>query len=234
MVVFDSDACARALDFLFEDGHVYELRVLGFQGRNVVSGYYNDPVRMHQAAADHSGKAEGIYMVLNPVDPRLLDRSRNRMTVRYRGGDMTLDAEVLERHWLMVDFDPIRPKGVSSTEEEHDAALCRAIDCRDFLVKRRVEDRMLLADSGNGAHLLINWVCPNNEEQTNLAAAFLQMLDGQFTDEQVKVDTCTYNANRLCKFYGTLAMKGDSSPTNPHRLARLVEEINGTRITLVE
>lgn len=231
--MFDGQACARALDYLFAEGHVYELRVLGAgpERRHIYSGYYNNPVEMWQAAGSNSGKAEGIYLVLNPVQPRLIDRSRNRLVSRFRGGDMTLNEEVLERHWLMVDFDPIRPRGISSSDQEHEAALTRAMDGIDYLTERKCPWRMLLADSGNGAHILVNWKRPNDETGEAICSAFLRALDVKFSDEKVKVDICTYNANRLCKMYGTLAMKGEQSKENPHRIARLLEEINGDKRT---
>jgi hypothetical protein len=62
-------------------GSVVELRALsvGKPGRTC-SGYFDDPGALVDAAESLDGQAAGIYVTLNPVDPKLLARSGNRLT----------------------------------------------------------------------------------------------------------------------------------------------------------
>jgi hypothetical protein len=42
-----------------------------------------------------------------------------------------------------------------------------------------------------------------------------------FDDDKVSIDTSVFNAGRITKFYGSVACKGDSTPSRPHRQSRL-------------
>ena len=92
----------------------------------------------------YEGRAEGIYITVNPVQPALLARSNNR--VKEYAKQTTSDKDVLRRYWLFIDFDPVRPAGISSSEEEHQAAIERAKACRDRLAKLGIPS--ILANSG--------------------------------------------------------------------------------------
>ncbi len=201
-----------------------ELRALGNRELGIrhsaVSGYFSDPATMAAAAAQWSGVTEAVYFVLNPIPCRLLWRSANR--IRRFARHTTRDEEVSRRRWLLVDFDPMRPAGLSSTDSEHEAALERAAAVRDHLATRGFTG-MVLADSGNGAHVLVPFDRPNDAENRDRAEGFSRGLAARFDDERVKIDPTTFNASRLCKVYGTLCCKGDEHPENPHRLARILE-----------
>ena len=79
----------------------------------------------------------------------------------------------------------------------------------------------MLADSGNGAHLLYRINLPVNDD--NLVKRVLAALAFVFDDDQVRVDQTTYNPARIWKLYGTKACKGDDVPNRPHRFARLLD-----------
>src|SRR5207247_1842544 len=132
--------------------------------------------------------------------------------------------DILKRRWLLIDFDPVRPTGISSTDAEHEAALKRAREVRAWLIEQGVPgNAMVLADSGNGAHLLVRIDLPNDGGSRDLVQRCLKALDLRFSDGAVGVDLTTFNAARICKLYGTLACKGDSTPERPHRVARILE-----------
>jgi hypothetical protein len=84
-------------------------------------------------------------------------------------------------------------------------------------------DRPIIADSGNGAHLLYRIDLPNNEESLAFVAGALAELERRYSDHAVKVDVTSANAARIWKAYGTVARKGDSIPGLPHRLSRILE-----------
>ena len=125
MTAGDGSPVLEALELLLEPGGVAELRAIGRDGR-IASGYFDDPERLAERAEalDDSREYSGVYVTLNPVDPALLARRANRVATRLGKRDATTaDADILRRRWLPVDLDPVRPSGVSSTDDEHRAAL---------------------------------------------------------------------------------------------------------------
>ena len=209
----------HTLSILAQPGQTVELRIPGMQGKRTDSGYFNDFDLLAKVAASYEGRAEGVYITVNPVQPALLARSNNR--VKEYAKQTTNDKDVPRRYWLFIDFDPVRPAGISSSEEEHQAAIKRAKACRDRLAKMGIY--AILADSGNGAHLLIPIDWPNDNASTALVKDFLTLLDAKFSDEHVKVDTGMVGASHLIKLYGTVAAKGDSTPDRPHRRSALLK-----------
>lgn len=143
-----------------------------------------------------------------------------------RARSTTSDSDILRRCWLFFDFDPRRPAGISSTDAEHLAALNRAGQCRDWLCSLSWPSPVE-ADSSNGAHLHYLLDLPNDSEAGDLIRRCLQAVSFQFSDEAVEVDRTTYNAARICKLYGTLSCKGDSTSDRPHRPGDSVEQENG-------
>lgn len=213
----------RALAILVPSG-IFEIRApqarLNGHRPGTAAGYFDDPSAAAQAAARLSGTAPGVYLTLNPVDPALLARARNRLDPRAK--HTTRDAEIMARRWLLLDFDPARPAGISSSHAEHEAALERAQQCRDWLALRRWPDP-IYADSGNGAHLLYRIDLPNDADSKGLIEAILKTLARQFGDDVVALDTGVFNAARIGKLYGTAACKGDPVPDRPHRIARILD-----------
>jgi hypothetical protein len=184
-----------------------------------VSGYFSDHSLLAKNASRLSGKAPGVYVTLNPVRPDLLARAANRVN-RYTK-IATSDTDVLLRRWFAIDFDPVRPAGISATDAEHEAALDCARRCKDWLQAQGWPDPVL-ADSGNGGHLLYRVDLANEPATTELIKQCLQALGFIFSDEHISVDLSTYNAARIWKVYGTLAAKGDSTTERPHRLAQIL------------
>jgi hypothetical protein len=205
---------------------VTELRALGVRSYNghkmVMNGYFNNIDLFAKEAANLSGRAEGVYFTPNPVNPALLARAANRV-VPSSPDSCTKDHEIISRRWLPVDVDPVRPRGVSATDQEHELAIARGLACREFLIAQGWPDP-IVGDSGNGCHLFFPLDLPNDEEARDLVKRVLEALAARFDDEQVKIDTATYNAARVMKIPGTMACKGDSIPAQPHRLANLFKE----------
>ncbi len=208
-----------AIGLFFQPGEVFELRIPKAGRMGTVSGYFNDPEAFAEAAAHYNGKAPGIYFSLNPVNPALQARASNR--VNERATHTTGDADILCRSWLPIDIDPLRPAGISSTEEEHELALERARAIREQLRKRGWPEP-ILASSGNGAHLLYRVDLPNDGRSQELIKKVLDALDFHFSDDRVLVDTGVHNAARIWKVYGSLSCKGDNLPERPHRQARIL------------
>ncbi len=218
-----SDLFTAAAALLCPKGEVHELRALGVpQGRGsraIVSGYYDSSEALARDAAHLDDKeARGVYVTLNPADPRLLSRRANRCEPIRDRDATTTDRDIVRRSWLFVDLDPVRPSGIGSTHEEHTAALARACQIADWLAVCGWPQPVSL-DSGNGSALLFRIDLPNAADALRLVAASLAALAVRFDDDIVAVDATVSNAARIVRLPGTLNRKGDSTASRPHRRA---------------
>ena len=126
----------------------------------------------------------GIYVTLNAVNPDLLARRANRIKIRLSKKDSTTaDSDIIRRRWFPIDIDPVRPSGVSSSEEEHENALAKADIIKEYLSELCWPDP-ICADSGNGAHLLYRVDLPNEPEIRDLIKDALNTLSVLFTDSK--------------------------------------------------
>lgn len=174
----------------------------------------------HAARLRDDQRARGVYVTLNPVDPGLLSRSRNMLAAGGRGAK---DTDIVGRRWLLIDCDPCRePAECSSTDAEKQAAYERAEWVSQWLSVALNWPEPILADSGNGYHLLYRIDLPADD--AGLVNRALKVLsdDRGFTDNGVKVDTKVSNASRIVKLYGTIGRKGEDTPERPHRVSRLL------------
>ena len=217
----NKEAIIETLNFLFSTGEVIELRITKSK-YGTVSGYFNDFNLLAQAAAKFDGKVPGIYTTLNPVNPDLLYRAKNKLRFGREAQPTTSDNDILEYSWLSIDFDPVRPSEISSSEEEHKTALIKAQDVREWLTGQGWT-APIFSDSGNGGHLLYSIKLPNDQESRKLIEKCLKALDLLFSDEVVKIDTKVGNPGRIWKLYGTMSCKGENSPERPWRRSRIIE-----------
>ena len=200
-----------------EPGQVLELRAPkarlkpGSKRTANVSRFYRDDqlLEMAQEALRLSGRAPGVYQTLNPVDPALLGGAR-----------AATDRDVLRRRWLLIDCDPRRPADTSATDGEKAEARAVALAIRDHLRAEGWPDP-ILADSGNGWHLLYRIDLPADDRE--LVKRCLHALAARFGTDAVDVDTSVFNPSRIVKCYGTRAAKGEPTPERPHRYSRVVE-----------
>ena len=210
----------HGISLLFEAGNVVEVRIPKTRA-GVVAGYFDNFSTMAGALcqADAKYRAGGVYYVLNKINPALLGRAYNRL--KEHAEHTTADNDVLGRRWLPIDLDPVRPAGISSSEEEHAEAVNRARLIANDMQKEW--GRPIIADSGNGAHLLYRIDLANDQEGLAFVSGALAELDRRYSDHAVKVDVTSANAARIWKAYGTVARKGDSIPDRPHRMSRILE-----------
>ena len=227
----NAEHALAAIGLLFDPGDVIEIRALdvrrdGIQHGSIHAGYFNVENTQAIASAIRSvdGRAAGVYVVLNKLNPVLLARANNHLKAGLK--NTTADADILERRWLYIDADARCPAGISSSDPEHEASVQRAVSIREFL-RGRGWPEPIHSDSGNGSHLLYRLPKLPLDRAGELVKRCLQALTARFTDAAVKIDQTTFNAARICKLYGTLARKGDSMPDRPHRRARIIESPEG-------
>jgi hypothetical protein len=92
----------------------------------------------------------------------------------------------------------------------------------------------VVADSGNGYHLLFQIDLPNTEKSRELIESVLDALADQYDNDAVTIDTTVSNASRICKLYGTKSRKGEDTTERPHRFARVLEVPETLEIVPVE
>jgi hypothetical protein len=198
-------------------GQVFEVRLLHHNGKRVDAGYFDHPSHAATAIAALQEQYVGIYYTPNPVNPDLAARSYNRISPWAKL--TTMDPYILKRRWLLIDVDPERPTGISSTNEEQAAAFKVAHTIANMLEFQYGWPRPFINASGNGAHVLYEIDEPNSEEVRDAIQAFLKMLDGRFASDGCRIDTTMFNASRIIRVPGTWARKGDNVPVRPHRKA---------------
>lgn len=204
---------------------IIELRALkvssGSWSKRTYSGFF-DTEHLPEMAAEalHLTKnAEGVYFTLNPLNRALLSRRCNRVDVATHG-DAASDNDVQSRRWLLIDADPVRSSGISSTEDEKASARQVIISVREHLGTRAWPEP-ILADSGNGYHLLYRIDLPSKDNE--LVRKVLGALAQRFDTEAVKIDPHVFNPGRIVKLYGTQARKGDAMAERPHRWTKVLD-----------
>jgi len=220
----DATRIAAFLRLLFRPGDVFEVRVLdgerpGYRRPHVESGYF-DYEHIEEVPRSLAGitASRGAFVIPNPVNPALLARAVNRL--RPVGQEPTTsDADILARRWLLLDFDAVRPAGISSTDAEHQAALARATEVRDWLVSLGWPEPITV-DSGNGAQALYRVDLPVDDG--GLVQRCLAALAAAVDDGTVRLDQAVHNPARIWRLPGTWNRKGDSMPDRPHRMAMVI------------
>jgi hypothetical protein len=228
----DKDIMLLAMSAMFDPTNVVELRAVYKGKKRTDAGYFdgehwqelaNEAARMNVAGA-------AVYVNLNQIDAQLLGRYCNR--VEQFAAATATDANVIRRKWLLLDFDPVRPKDTSATDVQLEAAHQKARECAKCLKDAAWPDP-LAGQSGNGWHLLYPLDLPNDTESRDLVKGALTGLAAQFDDAVVTVDQTVFNAGRITKLFGTVANKGDHTSLSPWRLSRLVSNpVRGGVVTV--
>lgn len=221
----DANEITHALRLWFQAGDVFEVRVLDavsadYRREHIESGYFDyEHISAVPEALKRLLSFRGVYVTVNPVNPDLLARAVNRLRPAGRN-PTTADTDIVRRRWLLIDCDPRRASGVSSSNSEHESALAKAREIRDGLSSLGWADP-IMTDSGNGAQLMYRIDLPANDGE------LVRRVIGEIakaSSEQVAIDTSVHNPARIWRLPGTMNCKGDSIPERPHRMARILEE----------
>lgn len=216
-----------------EPGQVFEIRLLHHNKKRVDAGYFDNPSSAATALAALNENYAGIYFTPNPVAPDLAARSYNRISPY--AALTTMDSHILRRRWLLVDIDPTRPSGISSTQGELESAFKVGCTIKNMLEFEYGWPLPYQNVSGNGSHLLYEIDEPNTLEVTEIIREFLKTLNGRFKALSCEIDTTCYNASRIFRVPGTWARKGDNIPHRPHRKAyMLADAYSKGKVTLAQ
>ncbi|MDD4818553.1 MAG: hypothetical protein PHI85_11365, partial [Victivallaceae bacterium] len=221
--MIDREEIIRALRLWFKPGDVFEIRVLDavtadYRREHIESGYFDfEHIESVPEALKRLLSSRGVYVTVNPVNPDLLARAVNRIRAAGKS-PTTADSDIQSRRWLLIDCDAVRPTGVSSSDAEHEAALATAREIRDGLTSLGWAEPVM-TDSGNGAQLMYRVDLPTDD------AGLIQSVIGEIAkggNDCVKVDLTVHNPARVWRLPGTMNCKGDSIPSRPHRMAKIL------------
>jgi hypothetical protein len=223
-------ATAEILEFLrqtVERDEIVELRILDAvdlsdsPAKFVVSGCFDSDhwPDLADEALQWTRHAAGVYTTINAPLPALLARAANQVVVRAKV--TTRDAEIARRCTILVDADPVRPAKISASTQEK-AAAWEAIQAVIGYLRDRGWPEPIVIDSGNGFHARYVVDLPNDEPSRQLVERVLKVISARFSDDDVTIDTTTFNASRIAKLPGTWARKGEPTDERPHRRSRVV------------
>ena len=218
MDFFDEKEIKKTISVMKPDGQLFEVRVI-YGNAPALSGYFTDADTLIDNLRRINHRDCNVYITLNQINTACYSRSQR--DVFYKSPKTsTKDGEIDGYDWLMIDLDPDRVTGVSSSATELAAA--HQLGNKIYLALKNLGfEKPICADSGNGVHLLYRISLDNNPERTALVKRCLQALDMLFSDKMIKIDVSNHNPSRICKLYGTLAQKGADTPERPHRMSRI-------------
>jgi KaiC/GvpD/RAD55 family RecA-like ATPase len=210
-----------------------EVRIIG--NNITASGYFKDVDTLLKNLKQYENR-QGLnfYFVMNSVNEGCYSRQQRDCFIeisRSNKTPTTSDKDIVKRNWLLLDIDCERPSGVSSTDTELQKAKDKANKVYRYL-KNEGFERPIVAYSGSGTHLLYRISLDPSE--TQLVKDSLLALDMMFSDEEVKIDTSVFNASRITKLYGTMAVKGRNTKERPHRLSKIVSYPNEIKVNDAE
>ena len=224
LFTLDTNNITKAIELLHSNDELFEIRLIN--GGYNASGYFTNADTAIKALQDFhpewnartkTARASNIFITLNPINMSCYSRQQHDCFME-NVQPTTKDNEITALHWLLIDLDPKRMSGVSSSEEELKLAKTKARTIHDFLSNRGFKEP-IRAMSGNGIHLVYRFDVPNTAENVAVFENALKILSEKFSDDEVEVDTTVFNPARICKLWGTIAQKGATTPERPHRKA---------------
>ena len=234
MNFYDEQEIKKTISVMKPDGQLFEVRVI-YGSAPALSGYFTDADTLIDNLRRINHRDCNVYITLNQINHACYSRTQRNEFYK-SPKTSTKDNEIDGYDWLMIDLDPDRVTGVSSSEEELAAA--HALGNKIYLALKNLGfEKPICADSGNGVHLLYKIALNNNADMTALVKRCLQALDMLFSDSTIKIDVSNHNPSRICKLYGTLAQKGSDTQERPHRMSRITmipDTIKVTDISYLE
>lgn len=215
----DENEVRKTISILKPNHELFEIRILGGDDKVTLSGYFTDVDVLIREFDKVDVRDRNIYILLHELNTDCYARRQHDRFLRTK--QATSDTDVLSYEWLFIDLDPVRPVGISSTDQELEYARQLKDKVFAYLQSMGFSDPVV-ALSGNGYHLLYRISVKQDDDGKSLIDRCLKSLAAMFDNDKVKVDTSNFNPSRICKLHGTLAQKGANTPTRPHRMSRIL------------
>jgi len=182
-------------------------------GKGVIAtGFFSSEAEFVKASAKYDGRYN-IFAGRNPRPRWLPKLCEDTLDTKHRQRAKDSDIEFITA--ISLDIDPVRPKGTSSSDQQHKRAIW-------FALKLHQELGGWVDSSGNGSYFWVPFRTPitvrNRDEikqkcrlwQTNIAKVYRPEKYG------LRIDGC-YDLSRVKKVIGTMSVKG-----RIHRRSRFV------------
>jgi hypothetical protein len=214
----------QTLELMKAGNELVEIRIMSGKTH---SGYFKSVDKVVEELKRY--EAGNIYFVLNEISDACYSREQKDY-ISEKASKTTSDSDIVKRDWLLIDIDPVRPSGTSSSDEEKEKA--KTVINKVYAYLRDTGFKPpIVCDSGNGYHLLYKIEMENNPKSVETIKTLLQVLDMYFSDKDCGVDKTVFNASRITKLYGTVARKGTDTPDRPHRESKILQVPKTIEIT---
>ena len=220
-MMYDENEIRKSISIMKNQNDLFEVRIVTSSKKNV-SGYFrNAETCINALKGIRTNDNCNVYINLNVIRDECYSRQQ-RDRFMNNVSPTTTDSDIDLYTWFLVDIDPVRAAGTSSSEEQIVFAKEKGNQVYEFMKQTGFEEPVV-GFSGNGVHLLYSVGLAMNEENKELVKDCLAVLSLFFSDDKVSVDTANFNPARVCKLYGTLAQKGANTPERPHRMSYIVQ-----------
>lgn len=235
---FNKGHASLVWDLFHQSGHLLEMRVMGkwmkdgIPIKSMFSGIYDDDGKtafirdVQRLDKKVPSEITNIYITMNPVSNEQFSQVTNARNRLYGKKDIigneksTNDDMIVDRRWLLLDFDPSRPQGTNATNDEKLIAWQRVKTVGGFLRQTFGWEPSVVASSGNGYHLLYRVSLAAHDDRIS---KMLHALHAKFSDKDVMIDRTVSNEARITKCYGTMTAKGDDTPERPRRRSQMLK-----------
>ncbi len=200
----------------------YEVRIVYNDGK-VRSGYFKGEDILVKELEKVNLDDCNVYITLGQIHEGCYCRKQRDRFIECKGKNApsTSENDVIAFRWFLIDIDPKRPSGISSSDAELKHAMIVALRVIEFMAKLDF-DSYIIALSGNGVHLLYRINEDATDENKQMLADCLKAVDAECSDDIVKIDSVNFKKAQVCKLYGTLAQKGSNTPERPFRMSRII------------
>ena len=218
MIYLDESEIRKTISLMKPNDELFEIRVISKRSKPL-SGYFKSADALINELRKQNLKGANVYITLNePVEDCY---AREQKNVLMQAEKTTSDNDIYAYDWLMIDLDPKRASGVSSSDEELQQA--KNVGNKIFKYMKDLGcENPLMALSGNGVHLLYRFNLSNTPENKKLMEQALKALSYLFSEDGVEVDKKNFNPSRVCKLYGTLAQKGANDEKRHYRMSKII------------
>ena len=226
MSYFDEYEVRKTIEIMKPNGKLFEARVI-YSDRAIYSGYFRNADDFISAVSQMDLQRANVYITLNEINDSCDAREQYNRFIK--NTITTSDDNIVGYDWMLIDLDPKRSSGTSSSEQELQDA--KTVGNKIYQTLRNMGfEKPVFAYSGNGVHLLYKIHIANNSENKELIKKCLQAIHLLFTEGVIELDVETvvdadvknFNPSRITKCYGFLSQKGRSTEDRPHRMSRII------------
>jgi archaellum biogenesis ATPase FlaH len=210
----------KSLRQLHPDGTVFSVFVKEQTANR--GGYFNNRTKASEEIARYNGRAQAVYVSLNPCEPSMLAKANNSFKP---GEGKPSDKNIICYRHFYIDVDPVRPSGTCSTDQRHSEALEATERIKTYLICKGWPEPSIQGDTGNGGNLIYRVSLPANEDTKKVFQNCLKALNERFATKTLKIDSSVCDPSRITRVLGTMNRKGDEVPEQRirHRQSKILK-----------